>query len=113
MAVQTCTPINSGGFFPLKSGLVIPAAVLVLQDCFTYTKFLGFPYETENFPFKFYKELCWNGDCIEFVDSFGRMDIFTLLILWIQKHGGSPYLQLPSLIFFKDLYFYHASCSLS
>lgn len=62
------------GFCPLKSGLVIPATDFFFQDCFIYTESLVFSYEVENVPFKFYKELCWNGYCIEFIDSFGRMD---------------------------------------
>ena len=41
--------------------------------------------------FLLYEELGWNFDgcCIESLDCFGKMDIFTMLILPIQEHGRS------------------------
>jgi hypothetical protein len=51
--------------------------------------FFLFPYEIKNCSFKVCKELCWNfdGNCIECVDCFWKMAIFTMLILPIHEHG--------------------------
>lgn len=54
----------------------------------------------------------WNFDrnCLESVDCFYKMTIFTNLILQVHKHGRSFHLLISSLIFFfKDLKFYHTS----
>ena len=46
------------------------------------------------------------GNCIESIDAFGRIAIFTLLILPIQEHGRSfHFLVSSSISFFKDLKF--------
>lgn len=60
-----------------------------IQDCFNYPGVFMFPYETENCPFEFPGDLCWNfGGHI----TFARMAIFTVLILPIHDHGRSFYL---------------------
>ena len=69
---------------------------------------LVFPYEVEYCSFKVCEELCWDfdGDCIESIDCFGRISIFTMLILSIQEHGRSfHFLVSSSISFFKDLKF--------
>lgn len=61
----------------------------IIQDCFS---FLGFScvcfYMKLNF-FNFYEELCWNfdKDCVESVDYFWKVDVFTILILPIHELG--------------------------
>jgi hypothetical protein len=42
--------------------------------------------------------LCWNfgGDCIEYVDCFGRMATFIILILLIHELGRSFHLLMSS-----------------
>jgi hypothetical protein len=70
--------------------------------------FLFFPYEVESCSFHVCEELCWNfdGDCIESVIAFGKMDIFTVLILSIHEHGRSFHLlNFSSFSFFRDLKF--------
>ena len=50
-----------------------------------------FLYESEDCLFNVYEELCCNfdGDCIQTLDCFGRMAIFTILILPIHEYGRS------------------------
>jgi len=70
--------------------------------------FFVFPYEFENFSFKVCKGLVWNFDrnCIESVIAFGKMAIFTMLILLIHGHGQSFQLLISFLIsFFRELKF--------
>jgi hypothetical protein len=44
----------------------------IVQDSFSYLKFMDFSYEFGNYSFKICEELCWNfeGDCFEPVDWF-------------------------------------------
>ena len=48
----------------------------------------------------------FDGDCIEFIDCFWYIAIFTVLILPIQEHGRCfHFLVSSSISFFKDLKF--------
>ena len=68
-----------------------PSLSFIVKNCFPYSEFFVFPDESENCSFRVYEELCWDfdGDCIESIDSvvFGRMDIFTMLILPVYEMG--------------------------
>jgi hypothetical protein len=69
--------------------MVIPQEVLSVGKCFHYPGFLFFSYEVKNCLFRVYEKFCWNfdGDCIESVDWFGKMVIFTMIILLIHENG--------------------------
>jgi hypothetical protein len=60
--------------------LIPPEILLFFRIGSVYPRFFVFPYEAENCSFHVYEELCSNfdDDCIE---SFGKVVIFTLLIL--------------------------------
>ena len=58
-------------------------ASFIIEKSFCYPRFFVIPDEFANCPFKFIEDLSWNfgGDCIESVDAFDMIAIFTLLIL--------------------------------
>jgi hypothetical protein len=64
-----------------------PKSSFIIKNCFCYPVFC-FPHEIVNCSFCVFEELCWtfDGDIIESVDYFGRMAIFTMLILQIHEH---------------------------
>jgi hypothetical protein len=71
------------------------------QKCFGYLRSFVFPYLPHDCFFYFSAECHWNfdRDCIEHVDDFGSMAIFTMLILLTHEHGRSFHLLMSSLIF--------------
>jgi hypothetical protein len=80
----------------------------IVENSIRYPGFFVIPDEFENCSFYLYEELSWNfdGDCIESVDWFCKMAIFTILILPIHEHGRSFHLLRSSLIsFFRNLTF--------
>jgi hypothetical protein len=83
----------------------------IVEDCFCYPGFFIFPYEGEDFCFKVCKELCCNldGNAMNLYIAFGKIAIFTLLILPIQGCGGSFHLMISfSISFFRDLKSYRS-----
>jgi hypothetical protein len=70
-----------------------PRSSLIIENGFYYSGFFVTPDEFENCSFFLCEELTWNfdEDCIECVDAFGKMAIFTMLILLIYEvtSGGS------------------------
>jgi hypothetical protein len=83
------------GFYHYSS--VVHQGWRYLQNFFYFTGlltlfwvfcFVLFPYEVECYSFKICKDLCWDfhGDHIGSVGCFGRMAIFTVLILLIYDH---------------------------
>jgi hypothetical protein len=57
-------------YYVLKSGTVMPLALLFPQDCFGYLGLLCF-YMNFRIVFIDFCEEYFDGDCIEFVHSFG------------------------------------------
>ena len=68
-----------------------PKVPLLYGIVFCYPGYFVFPYEADYCSFKVCEELCWdiNEGCIDSIDCFGGITIFTMLILPIQKHGRS------------------------
>jgi len=69
-------------------GMVIsPEVCFIVQNCFGYPGSFVIPYEVENCSFYLCEELSWNfdGDCIVSVYCFGKIAIFTMLILLINE----------------------------
>ena len=96
--------------------MLIHQAVLLLFMIVLTILGIVFPYETEIFPFKMYKEICSNfdGDFNESVDCLARLSNFTMLILPSHEHRRSFHLLLSSPnSFFNVLKFYHTSLSLA
>ncbi|EGW09540.1 hypothetical protein I79_006140 [Cricetulus griseus] len=81
----------------------------IVQACFGYPGSFVSPCEIENCSFKVCEKMCWDfdGDCIESVLLFGKIAIFTMLILPIQEHGRSFHFLVCSLIsFFRNSKFF-------
>ena len=59
----------------------------IIQDYFGSPEYFFSPYEVGLFSFKVCEELClgFDGDCIESVDCFCKIAIFTMLVLPIQE----------------------------
>ena len=86
--------------------MVMPPTVLLLYMIVSGHGVFVFTYEVEYCSFKVCKDFCGNldGNCIESVDWFGMMVIFTVLTLLIHEHGRVFHLLISSPIsFFKDL----------
>ena len=68
-----------------------PEIILLLRIVFAIIRFFAFPDEFEDCSFHVFEELCWKFDGIVFnlEIAFGRMAIFTVLILSILEHGRS------------------------
>ena len=60
--------------------VIYPQSSLIIQDCFGYLGLFVFPYEVENYSFKFCEKLSWNidGDSLESEYCFGKISIFTM-----------------------------------
>jgi hypothetical protein len=89
----------------------VSTSSLIFQKCFGYhgvsVYVCVFTYKAENCPFKFCEELCrdFDGDCIESIDCFSRVTIFTILILLIHEYGRPLYILVSSFSFFSVLKF--------
>ena len=82
--------------------------ILLLRIVFAILGFFVFPDGFENFPFYLSEEfsLKFDEDCIESLVTFGKIDIFTILILPIHEHGRSFHLlRSSSISFFRELKF--------
>ena len=68
-----------------------PEIILLLRIVFAIMVFFAFPDEFEDCSLHVFEELCWKFDGIVFnlEIAFGRMAIFTVLILSILEHGRS------------------------
>jgi hypothetical protein len=85
-----------------------PRISFIVKNGSHYPGFFDFPYNLENCSFHVFEELCWDfdGECIESVYCFGRMVIFTLLVLQIHDHGRCLHFLRSSLIsFLRNLKF--------
>ena len=80
-----------------------PSNCFFIQHCFNYPGFFVFPYETENCPSV---NICVGilmVTALSILIAFGKMAIFTILILPIHEHGRSfHFLRYSSISFFKD-----------
>ena len=87
--------------------VMLPYVLLLYRIILTILFF--FSYEVEYCSFEVFEELCcdFDGVCTESVDCFFKIGRFTMLILYIQKHGRSFHFLISSSIFFvKDILLY-------
>jgi hypothetical protein len=88
----------------LRSGMVIPAEIFfIVENSFHYPGFLVIPNEFENCSMKKWIGILM-GIALNLQIAFGRIAIFTILILPIHEHGRSFHLlRSASISFFRDL----------
>ena len=69
----------------------------IVQDCFIYSWFIGFPYELEN-SFKICEEFCWSFD-----ENCGHFQYVNPTNQSISKRDLSTQKRSSSISFFRDL----------
>ena len=88
--------------------VIFPSCSFIVKTCFWYSDIFAFPHEFENCFFHVFEECVGilMGTALNLEIAFGRMAIFTMLILPIQKCGRSFHRLRFSLIsFLRDLKF--------
>ena len=89
--------------------VIPPEVLLLLGDCFGYLRLFVVSYKVEHCSLKVYKS--YVGILVEIalnmLIAFGKMDIFTMLILLFHEHGRTFHLLISSSIsFFGEFKFF-------